>query len=325
MTMIRKWARAAALAMCGVAFQAAAQQAYPTRPVRLVVGFAPGGAADTVARALGEHLGRVLGQPIVIENRAGAGSSIAAENVAKSAPDGYSVLIASPASISVNPALNPKLGYKPSDLVPITKVSTSPLLVVVNPATEITSVKELITTAKRSPGKLNYATSGVGSAPHFGAALFSQVAGVEMVHVPFKGGAPAVVSVVAGDTQVTFATPPSVLPMVKAGRLRALAVTSPERSPLMPDVPGMVEAGLPEFSISFWYGLFVPAGTPPDIVRTLFNAATAAAHRPEVKAMLAREGTEVAISKSPEDFAAFLAQDEKLWVKLAKESGAKAD
>ena len=314
----------ATLLSWGMAPQALAQP-YPSKPVKLVVGFAPGGAADTVARAMGEYLSRALGQPIVIENRAGAGSSIAADYVAKSAPDGYTVLIASPASISVNPALNPKLGYKPSDLVPITKVSTSPLLIVVNPDTKIDTVKELIAEAKKRPGQLNYATSGVGSAPHFGAALFSQVAGVQMVHVPFKGGAPAVVSTVAGDTQVSFATPPSVLPMVKAGRLRALAVTSPERSPLMPEIPGMKEAGLPDYAIAFWYGLFVPVGTPEEVVRTLFNAATAAAQRPEVKAALAREGTEVALSKSPEEFAAFLAEDEKLWVRLAKESGAKAD
>jgi tripartite-type tricarboxylate transporter receptor subunit TctC len=303
----------------------ASAQAYPSRPIRLVVGFAPGGAADTVARALSEPLGRALGQPIVIENRAGAGSSIAAENVAKSAPDGYSILIASPASISVNPALNPKLGYKPSDLIPITKVSTSPLLIVVNPSTGIASVKELIAEAKKRPGHLNYATSGVGSAPHFGAASFTQLTGVEMVHVPFKGGSPAVVSVVAGDTQVTFATPPSVLGMVKGGRLRALAVTSRERSPLMPDIPGMAEAGLPDYSLAFWYGLFVPAGTPQDIVWRIFEAATESAQRPEFKAALAREGTEVAISKSPAEFAAFLEEDNRFWVKLAKESGAKAD
>ncbi len=315
---------AAVLAACALGNDAWAE-AYPSKPVRLVVGFAPGGAADTVARALSEPLGRALGQPIVIENRAGAGSSIAAENVAHSAPDGYSILIASPASISVNPAINPKLNYKPADLLPITKVSTSPLLIVVNPATGITSVKELIATAKKSPGKLNYSTSGVGSAPHFGAALFCQVAGVEMVHVPFKGGSPAVVSLVAGDTQVSFATPPSVLPMVKAGRLRALAVTSTERSSLMPEVPGMAEAGLPEFGIAFWYGIFVPAGTPPEIVRKLFEAITVAAQRPEVKAMLGREGTEVALSRSPEEFASFLTEDAKLWVRLAKESGATAD
>jgi tripartite-type tricarboxylate transporter receptor subunit TctC len=165
----------------------------------------------------------------------------------------------------------------------------------------------------------------VGSAPHFGAALFSQVAGVEMVHVPFKGGSPAVVSLVGGDTQVSFATPPSVLPMVKAGRLRALAVTSRERSPLMPEIPGMAEAGVPDYSIAFWYGFFVPAGTPPEIVKRLFDATVAAAQRPEVKAALAREGTEVALSQSPEEFAAFLAKDEAFWIRLAKQSGATAD
>lgn len=298
---------------------------YPTKPIKLVVGFAPGGAADTVARAYSEYISRGLGQPVVIENRAGAGSSIAAEVVAKSAPDGYTVLIASPASISVNPALNPKIGYKAADLAPITKVSASPLILVVNPATNITSVKELVTTAKRDPGKLNYATSGVGSAPHFGAVLFSQVAGIRMEHVPFKGGAPAVVSVVSGDVQVTFATPPSVLPMVKAGRLRALAVTQRERSALMPDIPGMAEAGFPEYELAFWYGLFVPAGTPNEIIWKLYEATSAAAQRPEVKAALAREGTEVSLSKSPIDFGEFLAQDEKFWVKLVKDTGATAD
>ena len=321
---MRSFALAAAL-LASLVVDDAAAQAYPAKPIRLVVGFAPGGAADTVARSLGEPLGRALGQPIVIEKRAGAGSSIAAENVAHSAPDGYSVLIASPASISVNPALNPKINYKPSDLAPITKVSASPLLLVVNPSTGIASVRELIAVARKEPDKLNYATSGVGSAPHFGAVLFGQMTGIKMVHVPFKGGAPAVMSVVAGDTQVTFATPPSVLPMVKAGRLRALAVTNRDRSPLMPDIPGMAEAGVPEFALAFWYGLFVPAGTPPEIVKKLFEATTIAARRPEVKAMLAREGTEVALSKSPEDFAAFLAEDAKFWVKLVKDSGATAD
>lgn len=317
--------RFAFAALLALASASAFAQSYPSKPIRLVVGFAPGGAADTVARALSEPLGRVLGQPIVVENRPGAGSSIAAENVAKSPPDGYSVLIASPSSISVNPTINPKLNYKPSDLAPITKVSTSPLLIVVNPSTGIGSVGELIAAAKKDPGKLNYATSGVGSAPHFGGAHFSQVAGVQMVHVPFKGGSPAITSVVAGDTQLSFATPPSVLGMVKGNRLRALAVTQRERSSLMPDIPGMAEAGLPDYAMTFWYGLFVPAGTPADVVRKLFAAATEAAQRPEFKAALAREGTEVALSKSPEDFAAFLAEDSRFWAKLAKDSGATAD
>ncbi len=312
----------AALA-CGAALDTAAQ--YPTKPIRVVVGFAPGGAADTVARALSEPLGRHLGQPIIVENRAGAGSSIAAENVAKSAPDGYSVLIASPSSISVNPAINAKLNYKPCELQGITKISTSPLLIVVNPGTGFNSVKDLIAAAKRDPGKLNYATSGVGSAPHFGAAHFSQVAGVQMVHVPFKGGSPAITSVVAGDTHLSFATPPSVLGMVKANRLRALAVTSRERSALMPDNPGMAEAGLPDYAMAFWYGVFVPAGTPQDVVKKLFEAVTKAAQSPEFKAALAREGTEVALSSSTEEFTAFLVEDAKFWVQLAKASGATAD
>ncbi len=321
---VRGFATLVSLALWGVAGDGLAQ-VYPTKPIRLVVGFAPGGAADTVARAYGDQLGRALGQPIVIENRAGAGSSIAAENVAHSAPDGYSVLIASPASISVNPALNPKLNYKPSDLAPIIKVSSSPLLLVVNPTTGINSVKDLIAVAKKDPDKLNYATSGVGSAPHFGAVLFSQMTGIKMTHVPFKGGAPAVMSVVAGDTQVTFATPPSVLPMVKAGRLHALAVTNRDRSALMPEIPGMAEAGVADFALAFWYGFFVPAGTPPEIVKKIFDATMIAAQRPEVKATLAREGTEIAVSRSPEDFAAFLAEDAKFWVKLVKDSGATAD
>jgi len=322
--MTRAFACAAILLLFGICTNTFSQP-YPTRPIRLVVGFAPGGAADTVARTVGAAMSRELGQPVVIENRAGAGSSIAAENVAKSAPDGYSLLIASPSSISVNPALNPKLNYRPQDLLPITKITAAPLLIVVNPTTGITSVKELIAADKKSPGKLNFASSGNGSAPHFGGALFNQVAGTSLVHIPYKGGAPAVASVVAGDTQVTFATPPSVLPMVQAGRLRALAVTSRDRSPLMPEIPGMSEAGLPQYSISFWYGFFVPLGTPPDIVKKLFEVTTVAMNQAEVKEALAREGTEVTLSRSPEEFAAFLNEDSKFWARLAKESGATID
>jgi len=299
--------------------------AYPAKPVKLVVGFAPGGAADFVARAIGESLSRALGQPIVIENKAGAGSSIAAEAVAKSAPDGYTLLIASPSSISVNPALNPRLGYKASDLLPVTKLTASPLVIAANPATGITSVKELIAKAKAAPGTLNYATSGNGSAPHLGAAHFSQVAGVQMQHIPFRGGAPAIQSVVAGDTQLTFGTPPSVLPMIQAGRLRGLAVSTPERTALFPDLPGMREAGLPDYNLDFWYGFFVPAGTPPAIVQKLFAATQTAMQVPGVKAALAREGTDVSVSSSPADFAAFLAKDEKFWVKLVKDADVKLE
>ena len=304
----------------------ALEQPYPSKPIRLVVGFPPGGAADFVSRAFQEPLGKALGQPIVVDNRPGAGSSIAAEHVAKSAPDGYTVLIASPSSILVNPVITPKAGFQPStDLVPVSKVSSSPLILAVNPAVPASSVKELIAHAKQNPGKLNFATSGNGSAPHLAAVLFLRLAGVDMVHVPYKGGAPAVQSVLAGDTQLSFATPPSVLPLVQAGRLRALAITSRAATPLIPGVPGMAEAGLPDYEIGFWYGFFVPAGTPPEVVRRLFEATSQVVNAPETGRILAREGTETAGSASPEEFARFLAEDAKLWTRLVKESGAKAD
>jgi tripartite-type tricarboxylate transporter receptor subunit TctC len=301
-------------------------QPYPSKPIRLVVGFPPGGAADFVSRAFQEPLGKALGQPIVVDNRPGAGSSIAAEHVAKSAPDGYTVLIASPSSILVNPVITPKAGFQPStDLVPVSKVSSSPLILAVNPAVPASSVKELIAHAKQNPGKLNFATSGNGSAPHLAAVLFLRLAGVDMVHVPYKGGAPAVQSVLAGDTQLSFATPPSVLPLVQAGRLRALAITSRAATPLIPGVPGMAGARLPDYEIGFWYGFFVPAGTPPEVVRRLFEATSQVVNAPETGRILAREGTETAGSASPEEFARFLAEDAKLWARLVKESGAKAD
>jgi tripartite-type tricarboxylate transporter receptor subunit TctC len=207
----------------------------------------------------------------------------------------------------------------------VTRVTTSPLVVAVNPGAGIHSVQDLIALAKAKPGFLNYTSSGNGSAPHLGAAHFAKVAGVEMVHIPYKGGAPAIQAVVAGDAQLTFGTPPSVLPMVQAGRLKAIAVTSSSRSPLVPDVPGTTEAGLPAYSMSFWYGFFVPAGTPPEVMKKLFDATQQVMQRPDVKAALAREGTEVAMSRSPEDFAAFLSDDNRFWAKLVKDAGVKAD
>ena len=312
------------LAACGVTGSAQAQ-AWPAKPIRLVIGFAPGGAADYVARTISDPLGRALGATLVVENRAGAGSSLAADFVAKAPADGYTLLIASPSSISVNPALNPKLSYSAKDLQPVAKITSSPLVVAVNPGAGIQTLQQLIAMAKAKPGVLNYTSSGNGSAPHLGGAHFSRVAGVEMVHIPYKGGAPAIQSVIAGDAQLTFGTPPSVLPMVQAGRLRALGVTSTERTVLVPGVPGMAESGLPGFSLSFWYGLFVPVGTPAEIVKKLFDAAAEVMQRPEIKAALAREGTEVALSRSPQDFAAFLDEDNRFWAKLVKDAGVKAE
>jgi len=315
-----------AMALGAVGAGAFAQAApYPSRPIRLVIGFAPAGAADTVARAMSDAFGKALGQPVVVDNKPGNGSSIAADIVAKSAPDGYTLLIASPSSISVNPALNPKLSYTPADLLPVTKITTSPLVLAVNPATGIRSVPELIAAAKKDPGKLNYSSSGNGSAPHLGAALFNLLTDTQMTHVPYRGGAPAIQAVMAGDTQLTFGTAPSVLPQAGGGRLRAIAVSTRERSALVPDLPGMREAGLPEYHLEFWYGMFVPAGTPPAIVQKIYDATVAAMQQPSVKTVLAHEGTEVALSASPALFAAFLAEDGKFWVNLVKSAKVKIE
>jgi tripartite-type tricarboxylate transporter receptor subunit TctC len=325
--------RLAALAVLAAAAlpATALAQAYPGKPLKLVVGFAPGGAADQVARAYQEPLARALGQPVIIENRAGAGSSIAAEHVAKSAPDGYTFLIASPSSILVNPILTPRPGFEPRrDLLPVSKVSTSPLVMAAHASVGVSSVRELIAVAKKNPGKLNYGSSGNGSAPHLAAVLFMRVAGIDMVHVPFKGGAPAVQALLAGDVQVSLATPPSVLPHVRSaqnpgGRLLALAVTSRERTPLVPGVPGMNEVGLPECEMAFWYGFFFPAGTPRPAVDRLFEATRAAVANAAVGKALETGGTETAGSKSPEDFAGFVAEEAKLWARVVKDANVKAD
>jgi tripartite-type tricarboxylate transporter receptor subunit TctC len=298
---------------------------YPSKPVRVIVGFAPGGAADYVARAMGDAFSKALGQPVVIDNKPGNGSSIAADLVAKAPADGYTLLIASPSSISVNPALNPKLPYTARDLAAVTKMTTSPLVLAVNPTTGITSVADLIAMARKNPGKLNYSTSGNGSAPHLGAALFSQVTGVEMTHIPYRGGALAIQSVMAGDTQLTFGTSPSVLPMATGDKLKALAVSTRERSPLVPNLPGMQEPGLPDYNLEFWYGMFAPANTPPAVLKKIFDATIAAMQQPSVKASLARDGTEVSVSPSPEHFNTFLAEDGKFWVKLVKSANVKVE
>jgi tripartite-type tricarboxylate transporter receptor subunit TctC len=325
--MKQKLLALAALACAAVSLTPApaAAQAYPTRgPVRLVVGFAPAGAADYVARSMSEAFSKALGQSVIVENRPGAGSSLAADYVAHSPADGYTILLASPSAISVNPSIM-KLTYSARDLAPIGKTSSSFLIAAVNTGLGINSLKDLIERAKKQPGKLNYATSGIGAAPHLAAVYFARVAGVEVVHVPFKGGGPAVQSVVAGDTQFTFATAPSVLPLIRAGRLKALATTSHNRSPLAADIPGMAEAGLPDYDMSFWYGMFAPTGTPAAVINKIFEANNAALQDPKVKAAFAREGTETSASKSPEDFANFLVEDGKFWARLVKDAGVKPE
>ena len=305
---------------------AAAAQTYPNKPIRLVVGFAPGGAADIISRAIGDPLGRALGQGIIIDNKPGAGSSIAVEFVARSSPDGYTILVASQSGMIVNPVINKNISYNTErDFATISKITSSPLVVAVNPALPVRSVRELIAAAKKAPGKLNFASSGNGSVPHLAAVLFGALTGVEMVHVPYKSGGQSVQSVLAGDTQVTFATSPSVLPLVQAGRLRALAVTSRERTPLVPGLPGMEEAGLANYDMSVWYGFFAPAATPGDVIKRLFDATTLALQSPNLKQVLAHDGTELTGSRSPEDFAAFVRDEAKLWARIIRESGMKLD
>ncbi len=316
----------AAMTLGAIGVRARAQALpYPSRPVRVVIGFAPGGAADTVARAMSEPFGRAMGQPIVVENKPGNGSSLAAGLVAKAPPDGYTLLIGSPSNIIVNPSMNPKVGYTRAELVPVTKITTSPLVLAVHAQSGVTSIPELIELARRTPGGLNFASSGNGSAPHLGAALFAQVTGMPITNVPYRGGALAIQSVMAGETQATFGTSPSVLPQVKGGRLRALAVSTRERSALVPDVPGMREAGLPDYQLEFWYGVFVPAGTPREVVAKVYDASVAAMREEPVKAALARDGTEVSVSPSPEAFARFLEEDSRFWIDLVKRANVKID
>ena len=305
---------------------AAPAQTYPTKPIRLVVGFDAGGAADIIARAMSDPLSRALGQGIIVENKPGAGSSLAAALVARAAPDGYTIMIASQSGMIVNPLINKSVTYDTQrDFVAITQVTSSPLVVAVNPSLPVTSIRELIAEAKKNPGKLNFATSGNGSLPHLATALFDALAGIEMVHIPYKSGGLSVQSVLAGDTHVTFATSPSVMPLVQTGRLRGLAVTTRVRSPLIAGLPGMEEAGLANYSLSIWYGFFAPAGTPREIVKRLFDATVQTLQDARLKEILARDGTETAASRSPEDFAAFLREEARVIARVIRETGAKFD
>ncbi|HEY7674841.1 MAG TPA: tripartite tricarboxylate transporter substrate binding protein [Burkholderiales bacterium] len=315
-----------ALLLMLAASSLASAQGYPARPIRLIVGFAPGGAADIIARTLSDPLSRALGQGIIVHNMPGAGSSIAVEFVARSAPDGYTILIASQSGMIINPLVNKNVAYSAErDFAAITQVTSSPLVAAVNPALPVNSIAELIAAAKKAPGKLNFSSSGNGSLPHLAAVLFDTLAGVDMVHVPYKSGGQSVQSVLAGDTQVTFATAPSVMPLVQSGRLRGLAVTTRARSRLVAGLPGMEEAGLPGYDISIWYGFFAPAGTPREIVTRLFDATIVALQNPKLKEVLAHDGTETSPSRSPAEFAAFLGGEGKAMARVIRQSGIKIE
>jgi tripartite-type tricarboxylate transporter receptor subunit TctC len=303
----------------------AAQAAdYPTRPVTLVVAFTPGGPSDVLARIVGKQLEHVLGQPIVIENRPGGAGNIAADYVARAKPDGYTLLMGNNSILATNGALFAQLGYNAEkDFAPISMVGTQPNILVVNPNVPAHSVAELIALAKREPGKLNYGHSGLGTAAHLSAELFKSEAEVDLVGIAYKGAAPALQDVVAGQTQIMFATSASVIGHIKSGTVRPLAVTTRERFSLMPELPTVAQT-LPGFDATTWHGLVAPAGTPREAVEALHRATVAALKDPETRKHLVDLGVEIA-GDSPEEFAAYIRREIPKWTAVVKVSGARLD
>jgi tripartite-type tricarboxylate transporter receptor subunit TctC len=311
---------AAALTVAGPAFG----QAYPNKPIRLVVPFAPGGGSDAIARPLIEKLSSVLGQNVIIENRGGANGNIGAEVVAQATADGYTLLFAN-ASLPISASLYKKLAFDVlKDFTPVSLVSVSPSVLVVNPGVPAASVQELVALAKSQPGKLNYATAGAGSTMHLAAELFNSMAGVQMVHVPFKGAGPAISDVMAGHVQLLFVNIPPVAGQIKAGTLRPLAVTTPKRSSALPDVPTLDESGLKGYDSTTWYGLMGPAGLPPEIVERLNKAIAETVRTPAIQERLRAVGSEPE-TNSPQEFREFLKDNIESWAKVVKASGASAD
>jgi tripartite-type tricarboxylate transporter receptor subunit TctC len=299
--------------------------AFPEKPVRFVIGFTPGGPSDILARAVGQKLGERWGQQVVVENRPGAGGNLAAEVVAKSAPDAHTWLLGNNSILATNHALYKKLPYDPvKDFAPVALVAVQPNILVVHPDVPAKSVSELIEVLKKSPGKLNYASSGAGAAAHLAGELFKTMAGVDIVHVPYKGAQPALNDVIAGQVQLMFATSASVIPFIKAGRLRALAVTTARRSPSVPELPTISEAGLPGFEATTWHGVVVPAATPAPLVLKLNQDLNSVLADKDLKERLTGLGAEV-LTGTPKDFADYIAREIPKWTKVVKDSGAKAD
>jgi tripartite-type tricarboxylate transporter receptor subunit TctC len=312
----------ALLALCTVVHAWA--QSYPTKPIKLVVGYPPGGSGDFLSRLAADELGKALGVPVVVENKPGAAGNIAHEYVARSAPDGYTVLNAAP--MAVNRALYQHLSYDPDkDFAAVTRIAIGPTVICVNNAVPINSLRQLIAYARQNPGKLFHASAGAGSAPHLAAVLFESVAGVKFTHVQFKGGGPATQSLLAGDTQVNFATAPTVMGFVRAGRIRALAVSSRHASPAVPGVPGAEEAGLPGYDFRFWFGLFVPAGTPATAIQRLHGAMLKGLAKAEVRDKIALQGMDATPSASPAAFELEVKAEAPYWEKLVHDAGAKVD
>ena len=311
------------LAACALALQVHAQ-AFPAKPVKLVVGYPPGGSGDFLTRVMADEMSKDLGVSVVADNRPGAGGNIANEVVAKAPADGYTVLNAT--HFAINKALYKSISYDADkDFVAVSRVANGPTVICVNNNLPVKDLKELIGYARANPGKLFNASAGYGSAPHLASVLFESVAGVKFTSVQFKGGGPAAQSLLAGDTQVLFGTAPTVMGFIRAGRMRPLAVTTRLASPSVPGIPGAEEAGLPGYEFTFWFGLFVPAGTPPAVVKRLHEAAVKGLAKQEVKEKIAIQGMDAAPSASPEAFEAEVKAEAPMWEKLVRESGAKVE
>ncbi len=302
-----------------------AAQSYPAQPIRIIVPFPPGGIADLFARVIGQKFNETWGQPGVVDNRPGAGGNIGADIVAKSAPDGYTLVTGSIGTHAVNVSLFSKLPYDPiRDFAPVSLIMEAEGLLVMHPSVPVKTVKELIALAKARPGQLAYASAGHGTAAHLSGELFKSMAKVDMVHVPYKGNVPAITDLIAGQTSLLFATMPTALPHVQSGRLKALAVTSSARSPAAPQLPTIAEAALPGFSVTNWIGFFAPAGTPREVVLKLNAEVVRIMQAPDIQKRLVSEGAKFS-PWTPDQFAGFVKAELAKWAKVVKEAGIRAD
>ncbi|WP_298277230.1 tripartite tricarboxylate transporter substrate binding protein [uncultured Bradyrhizobium sp.] len=299
---------------------ATSAQEFPAKPIRLIVPFPPGGPNDIIARVIGQKMSELTKQPIIVDNRAGQGGVLGTDAVAKAAPDGYTVAIASAGALAISPSME-KVGYDTlRDLAPVTLVATVPEMLVVATDVPARNMSELVALAKAQPGKLNFASSGPGSLPHLACELFKLTAKIDIVHVPYRGAAPAVNDLLGQQVQMTFLDLPVILPQIKAGALRPIALGGRERAPTAPDVPTTAEVGMPDLIIENWYGMVAPARTPPAIVAKLNRIATEAMADPAIKAKLAEQGL-VLVGDTPEHFRDFIAADIKKWAKVMQDAG----
>jgi tripartite-type tricarboxylate transporter receptor subunit TctC len=303
---------------------AQAQDAYPSRPLRLILPFPPGGGTDILGRLVAERLSARLGQPVVTDNRGGAGGNLGAEAAARAAPDGYTLLLAAP-TLAISPSLYAKLSYDPvKDLAPISLVATVPNVLVTHPSVPASTLQEFIALAKAKPGELNFGSGGSGTSNHLGGELFNSVAGVKLVHVPYKGVNLAMNDAMAGNVQLVIIGIPAAAPQIKAGKLRALAVVAPQRSAALPDVPTATEAGLPDFDVTTWYGLLAPAATPRPIIARLNAEILLTMREPELNERLAAMAVDP-VTSTPEEFAIYIRQETEKWGAVVRKAGLRAD